>query len=128
MSSVQRGGGAHASQPPEHTGGERAPDARRLEEIHSSPEFQQLRSRLLRFVFPMAALFLAWYFLYVLLAAYAEDFMATEVFGNVNLGILLGLGQFLSTLLITVAYVRFANRSIDPLAEQLRDRVQDGAR
>ena len=34
----------------------------------------------------MTFAFLAWYLLYVLLSTYAPDFMATEVFGNVNLG------------------------------------------
>ena len=34
--------------------------------------------RFRRFVFPMTALFLVWYFLYVLLAAYAPDFMAHQ--------------------------------------------------
>ena len=35
----------------------------------SPPSYQDLRRRFRRFVFPMTALFLAWYFLYVLLAA-----------------------------------------------------------
>ena len=47
--------------------------------------------RFRRFVFPMTALFLAWYFLYVLLAAFAPDFMATKVVGNINVGLLFGL-------------------------------------
>ena len=46
---------------------------------------------------------MAWYFLYVLLADYAHDFMAKEVFGNVNVGLLFGLGQFVSTFTITTS-------------------------
>ena len=52
-----------------------------------SPEFQELRSRLRRFVFPMTAFFLVWYATYVLLGAFAHDFMATKVIGNVNVGL-----------------------------------------
>jgi uncharacterized membrane protein (DUF485 family) len=41
----------------------------------ASPEFQELRSKLRRFVFPMTAFFLIWYATYVLLGAFAHDFM-----------------------------------------------------
>ena len=46
--------------------------------------------------------------------------MATKVWGNVNVGLLLGLGQFLTTFLITGLYIRFANRDLDPKAAALR--------
>jgi uncharacterized membrane protein (DUF485 family) len=55
--------------------------------VQASTEFVELRRRFRRFVFPMTALFLAWYFLYVLLAAYAPGFMSTKVFGNINVGL-----------------------------------------
>lgn len=94
------------------------------ERVHQSAEFATLRQRLRGFVFPMTALFLAWYLSYVLLAAYAPEFMATKVFGNVNAGLLLGLGQFVSTFVITWLYVRYANRNLDPIADQLRDELE----
>lgn len=40
--------------------------------------------------------------------------------GNLNVGLLFGLGQFLSTFLITWLYIRHANKSLDPIAAQLR--------
>jgi len=95
-------------------------------ELQQSPEFGDLRRRHRKFVFPMAALFLAWYFLYVLLAAYAPDFMSHKVFGNVNVGILFGLGQFVSTFAITMAYRRWADRKFDSAAEALREHVEEG--
>lgn len=94
-------------------------------DIQRSEEFADLRSRFRRFVFPMTALFLAWYFLYVLLAAYAPDFMSQRVVGNINVGLLFGLGQFVSTFVITVLYVRWADREFDPRAEALHDRVEE---
>jgi uncharacterized membrane protein (DUF485 family) len=90
----------------------------------ASPEFQELRARLRRFVFPMTAFFLIWYAVYVVLGAFAHDFMATPVFGNVNVGLLIGLGQFLTTFVITGLYVRFANRELDPRAAAIRERVE----
>ena len=62
----------------------------------------------------MTVAFFAWYLLYVLLSTYAPDFMATEVFGNVNLGLLLGLAQFVTTFVITHLYVAHANRQHRP--------------
>ena len=39
-----------------------------------------------------------------------------------------GLLQFVSTFAITIWYVRYANRRLDPLAEQLRDELEGGDR
>lgn len=97
-------------------------------EVQASPEFAELRRRFRGFIFPMTALFLAWYFLYVLLAAYAPGFMSTKVAGNVNVGLLLGLGQFVSTFAITMAYRSWADKRFDPLAERLRERIERGIR
>ncbi len=98
------------------------------EEVQDSAEFADLRSRLRRFVFPMSAVFLVWYLAYVLLASYARDFMATPVFGNINVGLIIGLLQFVSTFAITTIYVRYANRHLDPAAERLRQRVEGAGR
>lgn len=93
----------------------------------ASPEFQELRNRLRRFVFPMSGLFLIWYFAYVLLGAFAHDFMAIKVWGDINVGLLIGLGQFVSTFVITAIYVRFATRELDPRAEAIRAELEAGA-
>ena len=109
---------------PEAASTRRTPDAQAFFEMQASPEFQDLRRRLRRFVFPMTAFFLTWYAVYVLLATYASDFMATKVFGNVNLGVILGLGQFVTTFVITALYVKFANRELDPRAAAIRDELE----
>jgi uncharacterized membrane protein (DUF485 family) len=103
------------------------PDGTKFQEIQHSPEFQELRSRLRRFVFPMSAVFLIWYSAYVILGAFAHDFMAIKVWGDINVGLLIGLGQFVSTFIITAIYVRFANRELDPRAEAIRSEIEGGA-
>ncbi|WP_425444370.1 DUF485 domain-containing protein [Saccharothrix carnea] len=95
-------------------------------DVQNTPDFRELRRRLRTFVFPMAGLFLAWYLLYVLLADYAHGFMSTKVFGNINVGLILGLLQFVSTFVITTLYVRHANKKLDPLAEKLRNELEGG--
>ena len=97
------------------------------EAIDQSADFAVLRRRLRNFVFPMTAAFLLWYLLYVLLSDYAHGFMSTKVFGNINVGLLIGLGQFLTTFLITGLYVRFANRELDPRAAAIRAEVEGQA-
>lgn len=93
--------------------------------VQSSPEFRALRGRLRRYVFPMTAIFLAWYLVFVLLASYAPEFMSTRVTGMITVGLLIGLGQFVSTFLITTLYVRFAERELDGPAAALRARVEE---
>ncbi|MFC0110310.1 DUF485 domain-containing protein [Kibdelosporangium aridum] len=91
--------------------------------IARSPEFVRLRRRILWFVMPATLLFLVWYLSYVLLAAYAPEFMSQRVSDNITVGLLLGLSQFVTTVVIMLVYVRFAKRRIDPQTEQLRNRV-----
>ncbi len=94
------------------------------EQVQAGDEFVALRSRLRRFVFPMSALFLGWYLVYVLLASYAKPFMSIKLSGNITVGLVLGLLQFVSTFVITTLYVRFADRHLDPAAERLRRRIE----
>jgi uncharacterized membrane protein (DUF485 family) len=100
-------------------------DERTLHErVQASPEFAELRSRLRRFVFPMSAAFMLWYLGYVLMASYAPEVMAIPVFGHINVGILVGLLQFVSTFVITGIYVRYADAHLDPVAESIRTRME----
>src|SRR5215217_2923603 len=99
------------------------PDLTTYRDVQVSPDFSELRRRFRRFVFPMTGLFLVWYFVYVLLSSYAPDFMAHKLFGNITTGLVLGLGQFASTFAITMIYARWADRSFDPAAAELAERV-----
>lgn len=93
-------------------------------EVQKSEEFVELRKSHRSFVFPVAIGFLVWYFAYVLLAAYAHEFMSIKVWGNINLGLVLGLGQFVTTFGITTWYVTYANRKLDPQAAKIRTRLE----
>ena len=86
--------------------------------LQSTSEFQALRKKFRGFVFPMTAFFLAWYFLYVLLSIFAPDFMGQQVGKpGITVGLLFGLGQFVTTFAITIIYARWANSQLDPMAE-----------
>jgi uncharacterized membrane protein (DUF485 family) len=94
-------------------------------EVQRSPAFQEVRSRYRRFVFPWAAAFFTWYFVYVVAATTAPDLMARPVAGAVNVAMLAGLGQFLSTFLLTWAYTRHARLRRDRAALELRWNTQE---
>ena len=91
-----------------------------------SPQFQDLRRRYRGWVIPVAAASLAWYFVYVLLAAYASGFMGREVAGNINVGLIMGLLQFVTTFGVTALYVRFADKVLDPATARIRDELEGG--
>ena len=88
------------------------------------PDFQDLRRRYRGYVLPIAAAALAWYFLYVALAAYAPGFMSRSVVGNINIGLVMGLLQFATTFGITALYIRFADKKLDPVSTRIREKFE----
>ena len=97
------------------------------EELHGTAEFVELRRRFRRFVFPATVAFLVWYLLYVVMSNWATDFMSYEVFGNINVALIFGLLQFVTTFGLAYFYARYMEREVDPLARQLEDRyVKEG--
>ena len=103
----------------------RDPDLTTYRDVQLSPDFTELRHRFRRFVFPMTALFLVWYFVYVLLADYAHGFMSHKIGGgNITVALVFGLLQFVSTFAITLIYVRWADRRLDPDAAKLRHQIE----
>lgn len=94
-------------------------------EVQRSAAFQEVRSRYRRFVVPGVIGFLAWYVAYVVTATTAPGFMARPVSGAVNVGMVAGLGQFLTTFLLTWAYARHARLRRDRAALQLRWDTQE---
>lgn len=94
------------------------------ERFQSTPEFQDLRRKFRRFAFPMTVAFLSWYLLYVVLSGWARGFMGHELFGAINVALVFGLLQFVSTFVITWMYARHAERNLDPAADRIRAQIQ----
>ncbi|MBM7168949.1 DUF485 domain-containing protein [Streptomyces sp. G44] len=89
-------------------------------EVQRSAAFQEVRGRYRRFAFPAVAVFFTWYVAYVVTATAAPGLMARPVTGAINVGLLAGLGQFLTTFLLTWAYARHARLRRDRVAFDLR--------
>ena len=94
--------------------------------VQNSEEFARLRKTLRGFIFPMTVAFFLWYALYVLLSAYARGFMSVKLVGNINVALVLGLLQFVTTFLIAWYYARFAARKVDPIADKIARELKPG--
>ncbi|MCJ0872881.1 DUF485 domain-containing protein [Streptomyces sp. AP-93] len=94
--------------------------------VQQSEEFAELRRAHRSFAFPLTVAFIAWYLLYVLLSNYAGGFMGTKLFGNINVALVLGLGQFATTFLIAWLYSRHAAAQLDPKASAIKARMEAG--
>ena len=103
------------------------PEEGRYVAVEQTAEFAALRKTFRGFVFPVTVAFLVWYALYVLLSAYARGFMGHKLVGNINVALVFGLLQFVSTFVIAWAYTRFADRRLDPAADRIRDEIEGGA-
>ena len=93
-------------------------------ELAASREFAQLRRRYRGFVFPWTVAFLVWYLLYVVMSMWAHDFMSIKLVGNINVALVFGVSQFVSTFVIARLYATHAQKSLDPLVEELEHRYR----
>ena len=94
--------------------------------LAASADFIELRKRYRSFVFPATVAFLTWYLLYVVLSNWAHDFMSTKVVGNVNIALVIGLLQFVTTFVLAWMYSRYSTAKLDPLAQKLEEEYVAG--
>ncbi|WP_030348169.1 DUF485 domain-containing protein [Streptomyces sp. NRRL S-1022] len=117
---------AYAPYDPYGQAGHRPPHV--LQPQPPGPDLTALRSayRGLRRVSTLAALgsFVA----YVLLSCWAPDLMGSEIAGALSLGMGMGILQLLVTFAAVFWYGRSARRSVDPLAQAVRERSVRPAR
>ncbi|GAA4798168.1 DUF485 domain-containing protein [Streptomyces ziwulingensis] len=116
-----------ADAPPPSQEQHRLPSPEEFAEVQQSADFGELRRSFRSFAFPLTIGFVAWYLLYVLLSNYAGGFMGTKLFGNINVALVFGLAQFLTTFLIAWWYSRYAAAKLDPKAAAIKSRMEGGA-
>jgi uncharacterized membrane protein (DUF485 family) len=98
----------------------RSPDWERIERM---PEFRELVARRRRFVVPATAFFMLWYFGFVVLAGYAEDFMGSSIYEGFTVGYGLALTQFVMVGTLGIWYLRYSERNLDPLRTQIAEQA-----
>ena len=87
--------------------------------------FPPLIAKRKRFVLPATIFFLSWYFGFILLAGYAEDFMGDSVYEGLTVGYCYALTQFLMVFVLGIWYLRKADREFDPLSDAVVQAAAD---
>ena len=105
-------------------GSQRKRDEQAYTDLARDPDFAELKRRYRRFAIPATIAFLVWYVTYVVCNNWARGFMDTRVVGHVNVALVFGLLQFLSTFVIAYLYSRHASKELDPLATKLGRRYE----
>jgi uncharacterized membrane protein (DUF485 family) len=98
------------------------------EAAENSQEFKDLIKKKRNFVVPATVFFFLWYFGFILLAGYAQDFMATRLIDGFTVGYALALTQFIMTWVLAGWYVRKATRDFDPLARRAAEKALEAGR
>ncbi len=91
-----------------------------VQKIQSHPKYLELRSKRNRLGVFLTVLMLVAYYGYIALIAFDKKFLAQSIGSGVTtLGIPIGLGVILFTIVITGIYVRRANGEFDALTKQI---------
>ncbi|HNZ91051.1 MAG TPA: DUF485 domain-containing protein [Acidovorax sp.] len=97
-----------------------------VQKIQSHPKYQELRSKRNRLGIFLTALMLIVYYGYIALIAFDKKFLAQPIGAGVtSLGIPIGMGVIVFTIVITAIYVRRANGEFDTLT---KDILKDASR
>ena len=94
-----------------------------VDKIQKNPKYQALRAKRGGFGWTLTLLMMVVYYGYIALIAFNKPFLAQPVGAGVTtLGIPIGMGVIVFTVVITAIYVRRANSEFDALtAEILKD-------
>ena len=92
--------------------------------IASHPKYQELKAKRSRFGWWLTALMMIVYYGFIVLVAFDKEFLAQRLGeGVTTLGMPIGLGVILFTIVITGIYVRRANSEFDDLTEEIKKAV-----
>lgn len=95
-----------------------------LQRITQTPEYQELVTKRGKLIWPLAFLTVAAYVAFILAIAFAPHSLGTPIGdGVISVGIVLGLALIIFNFIITLLYVRGANRTIEPLIAKVHTAV-----
>ena len=88
--------------------------------IEANPKYHELRRKRSTFGWSMTALMMVVYYGYIALIAFDKPFLAQRIGDGVtSLGVPIGLGVIIFTIVITGIYVRRANGEYDRLTAEI---------
>ena len=93
---------------------------RSLKSISELPQYKELIAKRTRFGWVLTVIMLLAYYGYIALVAFDQGFLAQPIgLVRISLGIPVGIGLILFTILITWIYVARANSEFDRLTEEI---------
>lgn len=99
-------------------------DATLAQRIASHPQYLELKSRRSRFGWWLTAAMMVVYYGFIVLVAFYKPLVSQRLGdGVMTLGIPLGFGVIVFTVIITAYYVQRANREFDDLSERISKAV-----
>jgi uncharacterized membrane protein (DUF485 family) len=88
--------------------------------IRANPKYQALKSRRNIYGWSLAALMMVVYYGYIALIAWNKEFLSQPIGAGVTtIGVPIGMGVIIFTIIITGIYVRRANTEFDELTRQI---------
>jgi len=95
-----------------------------VQRIASHPKYQELKAKRSRFGWWLTLSMMVVYYGFVLLVAFNKEFLAQRLgAGVMTVGIPLGFGVIVFTVVITAIYVRRANTKYDELSDAIAKAV-----
>jgi uncharacterized membrane protein (DUF485 family) len=92
--------------------------------IASEPKYQELKAKRTRFGWWLTLAMMVVYYGFILLVAFDKEFLAQRLgAGVMTVGIPVGFGVIVFTIVITAIYVKRANREFDDLAADVAKAV-----
>ena len=98
------------------------PDVQKVASSSYFAELTERRSRFVRLALAGAGL---WFGAFLMLTAYAHDFMGYLVAPGVTVAYVLGLSQFVLVWIVTAAYLRASTRVFVPLEKEALETISD---
>ncbi len=103
-------------------------DATALARIQNDPNYKTLVAERKSFGWTLAILTLVLYYGYIGIVAFSPETIAMKVSGNITVGIILGIGLILISILLTGIYVVRANSRYDQLNQAIIQAASAGGR
>ena len=91
--------------------------------IRANPKYQELTAKRSSFGWMLTVLMLVVYYGYIALIAFNKEFLATRLGeGVTTIGVPIGMGVIVFTIVITGIYVRRANGEFDRLTKEILEK------
>lgn len=96
------------------------------EKVKNNPKFHQLVAQRSRLAWGLSSIILLMYFTFILLIAFAPDFLGQTISDSslISIGIPIGVFIIVTAFVLTGTYVRKANKDFDRINKEIIDEAQ----